>query len=569
MSGTGVSVPVVIRRLFNAISTLSVSKEYLLQRRRSKEAESSKGKSPLHAAALSTELELDPGSDAGLPPPPPPPRRPETIPHPQPRQQPPPPRPQIRDEPEVPPETPDTIHLLLQNPALYEPLRTPRYPIVLCHGLYGFDERGPASFPSLRMHYWANVLKILRDKIGAQVLVTSVPGTGSIESRAEVLHMQLESKARGRGINFLAHSMGGLDCRHLITHIKPSEYVPLSLTSVSTPHRGSPFMDWCAENIGIGKLKREEFISRSSPSFSLGQLPSSLTKLVLNLVDSPAYTNLRTSYLNEVFNPQTPDDPRVKYFSVASRMPGANIWHPFWLPKLVLDGVEARDRERLRQLWETGESDDALWRHDREWGNDGLVTVQSAKWGEFLGIMEGCDHWEMRGARGLEFGVDLPAIPGIGLGSSSSSSASAAAAATASQQGDGWGLMDWGRFVRAWKREEKTQRDASPPSQTNEEQIKQKADDALVEESTQKTSTAFDWLIEQVPSVPLPLLGGSSSKSGKAQAVEDARRLTEAEVGALHGENSKKKKPVNELATKADLERFYVALSRKLYDEGL
>ena len=56
---------------------------------------------------------------------------------------------------------------------------------------------------------------------------------------------QLQIRARGRGVNFLAHSMGGLDCRHLISHIKPTDYVPLSLTTVSTPHRGSPFMDWC------------------------------------------------------------------------------------------------------------------------------------------------------------------------------------------------------------------------------------------------------------------------------------------------------------------------------------
>lgn len=28
----------------------------------------------------------------------------------------------------------DIIHQLLQNPALYEPMRKPRYPIVLCHG---------------------------------------------------------------------------------------------------------------------------------------------------------------------------------------------------------------------------------------------------------------------------------------------------------------------------------------------------------------------------------------------------------------------------------------------------
>jgi hypothetical protein len=28
----------------------------------------------------------------------------------------------------------DEIHRLMQNPVLYDPLRAPRYPIVLCHG---------------------------------------------------------------------------------------------------------------------------------------------------------------------------------------------------------------------------------------------------------------------------------------------------------------------------------------------------------------------------------------------------------------------------------------------------
>ena len=31
---------------------------------------------------------------------------------------------------------PDIIHQLLVNPALYDPLLIPRYPIVLCHGLF-------------------------------------------------------------------------------------------------------------------------------------------------------------------------------------------------------------------------------------------------------------------------------------------------------------------------------------------------------------------------------------------------------------------------------------------------
>ena len=88
----------------------------------------------------------------------------------------------------------DTIKKLMLSPTLFDPTRTPRYPIVLCHGrcstfhtwwrfvhigklpgLYGFDVRGPASFPRLQQHYWHNILSILRGKVGAEVIVTSVP----------------------------------------------------------------------------------------------------------------------------------------------------------------------------------------------------------------------------------------------------------------------------------------------------------------------------------------------------------------------------------------------------------
>lgn len=88
----------------------------------------------------------------------------------------------------------DTIKKLMLSPTLFDPIRTPRYPIVLCHGgystfytwwhfvytgellgLYGFDVRGPASFPRLQQHYWHNILSILRGKVGAEVIVTSVP----------------------------------------------------------------------------------------------------------------------------------------------------------------------------------------------------------------------------------------------------------------------------------------------------------------------------------------------------------------------------------------------------------
>ncbi|KAG8214675.1 alpha beta-hydrolase [Butyriboletus roseoflavus] len=454
-------------------------------------------------------------------------------------------------------ECQDTIHRLMNNPALFDPARAPRYPIVLCHGLYGFDVRGPAAFPSLRLQYWSSVLSILKHKLGAEVIVTGVPGTGSIASRAENLDRILRNKACGRGINLIAHSMGGLDCRHLVTHVRPTEYVPLSLTSISTPHRGSPFMDWCTQYLGLGRQQYGPTNQRASDAeqptqlesgptssadvhgtsekretafrLSLSTLPSSFTTLLLSLIDSPAYANLTTSYLNDVFNPSTPDDPRVKYFSVASRIDEMNIWHPLWLPKMVLDDTERKARARLKAAAAGNTSYGSTvppWEQENQWGNDGLVTVQSARWGEFLGILSGCDHWEIRGAQGMDLNVELP------LGNITNRIA-----------GEGWALGDWTRFIGAWKKQEKGASEGLElagivSSETGETgRITQDSrNDPVVKASTDKLSAVFDWIVEHVPT------------SGNA---------------------SPKMTTKNDLATKLDLERFYVALTRKLYDEGL
>ena len=84
---------------------------------------------------------------------------------------------------------------------------------------------------------------VVRIRIDQGVL-SNVYRTGSIQERARTMHETLQQGAAGRSINFIAHSMGGLDCRELISNIQPKEYTPLTLTTVSTPHRGSPFMDW-------------------------------------------------------------------------------------------------------------------------------------------------------------------------------------------------------------------------------------------------------------------------------------------------------------------------------------
>lgn len=82
----------------------------------------------------------------------------------------------------------------------------PRAPIVLCHGLYGFDKLGPDALPLLQVQYWGGIENELA-KLGAKVIVTKVPSTGSIWDRAHTLHSILKSILDGRDVNFVAHSM--------------------------------------------------------------------------------------------------------------------------------------------------------------------------------------------------------------------------------------------------------------------------------------------------------------------------------------------------------------------------
>jgi hypothetical protein len=260
------------------------------------------------------------------------------------------------------------------------------------------------------------------------------------------------------------------------------------------------------------------------------------------MFDSPAYANLTTSYLTKTFNPRTPDDPRVRYFSVAGRAGPLNIWHPLWLPKLVLDGADGGE------------------------GNDGLVSVESARWGEFLGALEGADHWALRGASGIELLDNNLAFGGR----------------------DAWGLADWGRLMRAHGRvggrgnaesgqkAQRTRTSGWQEDKTSSSPSSMSSSDEGLKRSTERLSAVFDWLIEQVP---------VGSRNGFSFAGDGDSKSSGGGGGAGGGAGDKKREDATSwkkkegdgdadgrrggLESKWDLERLYVALARKLYDEGL
>lgn len=82
-------------------------------------------------------------------------------------------------------------------------LETPKNPIVLAHGLLGFDEfrLGGKIFPAI--HYWRGITEALTAN-GVEVITASVPASASIEDRAARLSTEIEKKAGGKSVNIIA-----------------------------------------------------------------------------------------------------------------------------------------------------------------------------------------------------------------------------------------------------------------------------------------------------------------------------------------------------------------------------
>src|SRR5436190_22715896 len=94
----------------------------------------------------------------------------------------------------------------------------PPLPVVLHHGLFGYDSVGVGRF---RWAYFQGIDKALA-RAGHPVLVTKVHPCGGVARRAAELKSAIESglgSLNGNGHNkivIVGHSMGGLDARYMI-----------------------------------------------------------------------------------------------------------------------------------------------------------------------------------------------------------------------------------------------------------------------------------------------------------------------------------------------------------------
>jgi triacylglycerol lipase len=99
------------------------------------------------------------------------------------------------------------IGTVLQNEfaAIREQYQTPKNPIILAHGLLGFDELRLVPTHLLPgIHYWRGITEALAAK-DVEVITATVPPSGSIERRAARLAESIAEKAQGKAVNIIAY----------------------------------------------------------------------------------------------------------------------------------------------------------------------------------------------------------------------------------------------------------------------------------------------------------------------------------------------------------------------------
>jgi triacylglycerol lipase len=232
-------------------------------------------------------------------------------------------------------------------------------PIVLVHGIFGFN-----SLPIGEQYYFKGIPEALREK---GYIVPEPPQlnlAGTIQERANDLKRYLNTPSlKDKSVHLIAHSMGGLDSRYMISNLQMDHRI-LSLTTIGTPHLGSP----------IANLVNATTYPHVNPVFSM---------LGINIRGIPELTTQSC----EQFNLDNPDKPSVHYYCIGGQ----------FSPTLL---------SPLKYLHDIIQS--------KEGHNDGLVSVQSATWGEHRpGWIS--SHWDGDHFQLVNWNIETLMVPGLFL----------------------------------------------------------------------------------------------------------------------------------------------------------
>lgn len=232
-----------------------------------------------------------------------------------------------------------------------------RHPLVLMHGfgLLASLRRG-GHLHDQAMHLRGH---------GVSAYAPNVSPYHTIPVRAELwcaIIGQILEETGSEKVNLVAHSMGGLDARYLISELRMHHAVA-SLVTIASPHRGSALADLVLEQperLQGWMTDAARWVSDAT----MAGTPSDFHRAV---------SDLTPEYVTSTFNPSVPDHPDVRYWSYTAH---------------AGRGTDVSINPLLAPL--------NMMLYAREGPNDGFVSEESGRWGECLGVIK-ADHAQQIG----------------------------------------------------------------------------------------------------------------------------------------------------------------------------
>jgi triacylglycerol lipase len=250
------------------------------------------------------------------------------------------------------------------------------YPLVFLHGASGFAE---IEVGPLQITYFRGVVRDLRDR-GEQAFATTAQPWATSDARAPVIAAQIDeilASTHKRKVHIIGHSQGGIDARYLAS---PAGFGYgdriASITTVSSPHRGSLVADTILDAIDHLRGSDVEELTRAYLAFVKKEIdPIENAGADVDLIGQ--LRMLSVKYMTETFNPRIVDDPRVRYMSYAGR--SNRRTGVFACGDSTYENNPLKVTPLHPILFVTG----TFLEQGNFVINDGLVTIDSARWGRF------------------------------------------------------------------------------------------------------------------------------------------------------------------------------------------
>jgi triacylglycerol lipase len=234
-------------------------------------------------------------------------------------------------------------------------------PIILVHGIFGFNQ---LTFGGLKVaDYFRSVAEALRRDGHVVPEPPQLNPGGSVAERAQDLKKYLQDPNRGdvfdKRVNIIAHSMGGLDSRFMISKLEMANRVH-SLTTIGTPHHGSPIADLIVNDVDAALSEFMEHLG----------------------VDVQGLLDLTTDACRR-FNEQVADANGIHYFSIAGQYTPSRTAG-------IAHGLLGPTHDIIAKT---------------EFNNDGLVSITSATMGR--PAWTALDAWEANHFRLVNWGANI------------------------------------------------------------------------------------------------------------------------------------------------------------------